>query len=72
MIKELEDNGFLSTDRLVLLKGILKVVEEWTLFQQVEKFEAKRTDDDDLESDHLKNYDLGSDDLYIFAFTFNH
>ena len=42
LIKELEDNGFLSPDRLVLLKGILKGVEEWTLFQQVEKFEAKR------------------------------
>ena len=38
LIKELEDDGFLSPDRLVLLKG----VEEWTLFQQVEKFEAKR------------------------------
>ena len=42
LIKELEDNGFLSPDRLVLLKGILKGVEEWTLFEQVEKFEAKR------------------------------
>ena len=42
LIKELEDNGFLSSDRLVLLKRVLKVVEEWTLFQQVEKFEAKR------------------------------
>ena len=42
LIKELEDNGFLSPDRLVLLKGILKGVEEWTLFQQVEKFEVKR------------------------------
>ena len=42
LIKELEDNGFLSPDRLVLLKGILKGVEEWTLFQQVEKFESKR------------------------------
>ena len=42
LMKELEDDGFLSPDRLVLLKGILKGVEEWTLFQQVEKFEAKR------------------------------
>ena len=42
LIKELEDDGFLSPDRLVLLTGILKGVEEWTLFQQVEKFEAKR------------------------------
>ena len=41
LIKELEDDGFLSPDRLVLLTGILKGVEEWILFQQVEKFEAK-------------------------------
>ena len=38
----IKDDGFLSPDRLMLLKGILEGVEEWALFQQVEKFEAKR------------------------------
>ena len=48
LIEELEEKGFLSPDRLVLLKGILKGIKEWALFQQVEKFETKRKEYNDL------------------------
>ena len=39
---ELEHKGFLSPDHLVLLKGMLKGVNEWALLEEVEKFETKR------------------------------
>ena len=42
LFEELEQKGFLSPDHLVLLKRMLKGVNEWPLFEEVEKFETKR------------------------------
>ena len=39
---ELEMNGFLSPDRLMMLKTILKDVKQWTLLENVEMFESER------------------------------
>ena len=39
---ELEEEGFLSPDRLTVLKTILKGVKEWAFLEKVEKFEQKR------------------------------
>ena len=41
MFKELEGKGFLSPDRLNVLKAMLKGVKEWALLEEAEKFEAK-------------------------------
>ena len=41
LFKELEGKGFLSPDRLNVLKAMLKGVKEWTLLEEAEKFEAK-------------------------------
>ena len=46
--EELEQKGHLSPDHLVLLKGMLKGVNEWTLFDEVEKFETKRKEYNNL------------------------
>ena len=46
--EELEQRGHLSPDHLVLLKGMLKGVNEWTLFDEVEKFETKRKEYNNL------------------------
>ena len=42
LFEELEQKGYLSPDHLVLLKGMLKGVNEWALFDEVEKFETNR------------------------------
>ena len=39
---ELEEKGFLSPDRLTVLKTILKGVKEWAFLEKVEKFEYER------------------------------
>ena len=39
---ELEKQNFLGTDRLQLMKRLLKGVEEWSLHEKVKKFENKR------------------------------
>ena len=39
---ELEQKGFLSPDRLDLLREMLKGVKEWNFLQEVEKFECRR------------------------------
>ena len=39
---ELEVKGFLSSDRLTVLKAILKGVKEWDFLEEVEKFECRR------------------------------
>lgn len=44
LFEELEENGFLSPDRLTVLKAIVKGVKEWAFLEEVEKFEYKRTD----------------------------
>ena len=48
LFEELEQKGFLSPDHLVLLKGMLKGVNEWALFYEVEKFETKRKEYNNL------------------------
>ena len=48
LFEELEQKGFLSPDHLVLLKGMLKGVNEWALFDEVEKFETKRKEYNNL------------------------
>ena len=48
LFEELEEKGFLSPDHLVLLKGMLKGVNEWALFDEVEKFETKRKEYNNL------------------------
>ena len=48
LFKELEEKGFLSPDRLNILKAMLKGVEEWALLEEVEKFEAKKKEYNDL------------------------
>ena len=48
LFEELEQKGFLSPDHLVLLKGMLKGVNEWTLFDDVETFETKRKEYNNL------------------------
>ena len=41
LFKELEGKGFLSPDRLNVLKAMLKGVKEWALLEEAEKFQAK-------------------------------
>ena len=48
LFKELEGKGFLSPDRLNVLKAMLKGVKEWALLEEAEKFEAKRKEYNDL------------------------
>ena len=48
LFEELEQKGFLSSDHLLLLKGMLKEVNEWALFDEVEKFETKRKEYNNL------------------------
>ena len=42
LFQELERNGFLSLDKLEVLKDLLKGLEEWSLFRNVISFERKR------------------------------
>ena len=48
LFEELEEKGFLSPDRLTVLKAILKGVEEWGPLQKVEKFSCKRKEHNNL------------------------
>ena len=48
LIAELEDKKLLAPDNLDLLKELLKVVKEWALLKEVEKFESKRKEYDIL------------------------
>ena len=48
LFEELEEKGFLSPDRLTVLKAILKGVEEWGPLQKVEKFSCKRKEYNNL------------------------
>ena len=48
LLEELEQKGFLSPNHLVLLKGMLKEVNEWALFDEVENFETKRKEYNNL------------------------
>ena len=42
LFKALEDRNYLGTDRLAVMKNLLKGVKEWALFGKVKKFESKR------------------------------
>ena len=42
LFQELERNGFLSLDKLEVLKDLLKGLEKWSLFRNVISFERKR------------------------------
>ena len=42
LFEELEENGFLGPNRVDILKAMLKGVNEWPLFEEVERFESKR------------------------------
>ena len=63
LFRELEERNDLGIDQVELLKELLKGVGEWSLFQKVKKFEAKRKEYNDLlerisrtldESNHLQ------------------
>ena len=45
---ELEEKEFLGPDRLDVLKDLLEGLEEWSLLENVEKFETKRKEYDGL------------------------
>lgn len=42
LFKELEEQNYLGTDRLEVMKELLKGVREWRLYGHVKKFERKR------------------------------
>ena len=48
LFQELERNGFLSLDKLEVLKDLLKGLEEWSLFGNVISFEKKRKEYNNL------------------------
>ena len=48
LFEELEEKGFLSSDRLSVLKAMLKGVKEWAFLEEVEKFEYKKTEYNNL------------------------
>ena len=54
---ELEQKGFLSPDRLKVLKDILKGVEEWAFLENVEKFEYKRKEYNNLLEQIIRELD---------------
>ena len=48
LFEELEEKEFLGPDRLDVLKDVLEGLEEWSLSEDVEKFETKRKEYDCL------------------------
>ena len=48
LFEELEEKKFLGPHRLDVLKGVLESLEEWSLLENVEKFETKRREYDGL------------------------
>ena len=54
---ELQEKGFLSPDRLKILKTILKGVEEWAFLENVEKFEYKRKEYNNLLEQIIRELD---------------
>ena len=54
---ELQEKGFLSPDRLKILKTILKRVEEWAFLENVEKFEYKRKEYNNLLEQIIRELD---------------
>ena len=54
---ELEEKGILSPDRLTVLKGILEGVKEWAFLKEVEKFEHKRKEYNNLLEQIIRELD---------------
>ena len=54
---ELVENGFLSPDRLTVLKTILKGVKEWAFLEKVEKFEYERMEYNNLLEQIIRELD---------------
>ena len=54
---ELEEKGILSSDRLTVLKGILEGVKEWAFLKEVEKFEHKRKEYNNLLEQIIRELD---------------
>ena len=48
LFEELEEKEFLGPDKLDILKDLLEGLEEWSLLENVEKFETKRREYDGL------------------------
>ena len=48
LFEELEEKEFLGPDKLDVLKDLLEGLEEWSLLENVEKFETKRREYDGL------------------------
>ena len=48
LFEELEEKEFLGPDKLDILKDLLEGLEEWSLLENVEKFETKRREFDGL------------------------
>ncbi|XP_073249751.1 uncharacterized protein [Porites lutea] len=58
---ELEVKGFLSSDRLTVLKAILKGVKEWDFLEEVEKFECRRKNYNNLLEKIIRVLDVLND-----------
>ena len=70
LFEELEEGGFLSFDRLTVLKAILEGVEEWALLEKVEKFACKRKEYNNLLEQIIRVLDeliMISNDSFPFA-----
>ena len=57
LFEELEEKGFLSSDRLTVLKAMLKGVKEWAFLEEVEKFEYKKTEYNNLLEQIIRELD---------------
>ena len=57
LLLDLEKKGFLSPDRLTVLKTILKGVKEWAFLEKVEKFEHKRKEYNNLLEQIMRRLD---------------
>ena len=57
LFEELEEKGFLSSDRLSVLKAMLKGVKEWAFLEEVEKFEYKKTEYNNLLEQIIRELD---------------
>ena len=61
LFSELVEKGFVSSDRLTVLKTILKGVEEWALLEKVEKFEYKSKEYKNLVEQIIRELDEPND-----------
>ena len=57
LFKELEEQNSLGADRMEVIKGLLKGFKEWSFFGEVEKFEKKRKNYNDLLEQIIRTLD---------------